>query len=153
MKKTTAFVVVLAMLFAFGGCVNKEKKSYDADKAADALNAGLSFGETLEKSTADAAYSIYGIDPAICTNAAMYVGSGATADEIAVFNCTDTLAAETVLEAVNSRVEYLKESYSGYGPDQVPKIDSAAIITSGNTVIMCICDNPENVEGILINTN
>ena len=139
------------MLFAFSGCIKEEKKVLDADTVADELNAGLSFGEALEKSTADAAYSLYGIDPALCTSAAMYVGSGATADEISVFNCTDTVAADTVLKAVNARVDYLREGYSDYGPDQVPKIDSASVITSGNTVIMCICDNPETVESILKN--
>lgn len=153
MKKITIFLAALAMLFAFAGCIKEEVKNYEADAVADALNTGLTFGETLEKSTADAAYSIYGIDPALCTNAAVYVGSGATADEIAVFNCTDAAAAETVLKAVNTRIDYLREGYSDYGPDQVPKIDSAAVITLGNTVVMCICDTPEKVESILLNVN
>lgn len=150
MKKISAIFVAIAILFSFGACVKEEKTNYDAEAVADALNSGLSFGEALEKSTADAAYSIYGIDPALCTNAAIYVGSGATADEVAVFNCVDSDAAKSVLEAVNSRVEYLKEGYSSYGPDQVPKIDSAAIVTLDNNVILCICDNPENVNGIIL---
>ncbi len=149
MKKITAIIIAIAMLTAFGGCVKDNIKIFDADVAADALNAGLSFEETLEKSTADAAYSLYGIDPSLCTEAAIYVGSGATADEIAVFNCTDSVATETVMQAVNIRKEYLKEGYSDYGPDQVPKIEAAAIISSGNTVIMCICENTESINDIL----
>lgn len=149
MKKISILITVFVMLLCFGGCVKEETKNYDADIAADALNSGLIFGETLEKSTADAAYSIYGIDSSLCTNAAIYVGSGATADEVAVFSCVDSDAAKAVLESVNDRIEYLKEGYSSYGPDQVPKIESAAVIASGNTVIMCICDNPDAVNGIL----
>lgn len=150
MKKISAIIAAIAILFSFGGCVNEKAGSFDANAAADALNSGLSFGEALEKSTADAAYSIYGIEPSLCTNAAIYVGSGATADEVAVFNCVDADAAKTVLESVKSRVEYLKEGYSSYGPDQVPKIESAAIVTIDNNVILCICDNPENVNSILL---
>ncbi|MBQ2973408.1 MAG: DUF4358 domain-containing protein [Clostridia bacterium] len=149
MKKITAFFVAISMIFAFSGCIKQETKTYDADIIADTLYAGLTFGESLEKSTAEAAYSIYGLDPSLCTAAAIYVGSGATADEVAVFNCTDSIAAETVMQAINSRKEYLKEGYSDYGPDQVPKIEAAAIISSVNTVIMCICENPESVNDIL----
>lgn len=149
MKKTTAILIVITIVLAFGGCVKKEVKTYNADVVADTLYAELTFGDTLEKSTADAAYSIYGIDPSLCTEAAIYVGSGATADEVTVFNCIDSASAETVLNLVNSRKEYLKEGYSDYGPDQVPKIDAAAIISSGNTVIMCICENSESVYDVL----
>ena len=153
MKKTTAFIVAIIMFLAFGGCIKEEKNNIaaDADSIAEALYNGLTFGEDLEKSTAEAAYSIYGIDSSLCTSAAIYVGSGATADEIAVFNCTDSEAAKTVLQAVNARIDYLKEGYSDYGPDQVPKIEAASVVSLGNTVVMCICDTPENVETILIN--
>ena len=152
MKRISAILIAFAIILCVGGCVN-EAANYNANITADMLNSGLTFGEALEKSTADAAYSIYGIDPALCKDAAIYVGSGATADEIAVFNCVDAESAKTVLEAVNSRIEYLKEGYSSYGPDQVPKIESAAVITSAETVILCICENPETVNGILETLN
>lgn len=152
MKRISAIIIAFAIILCVGGCVN-EAANYDANITADTLNSGLTFGEALEKSTADAAYSIYGIDPSLCKDAAIYVGSGATADEIAVFNCVDAESAKTVLEAVNSRIEYLKEGYSSYGPDQVPKIESATVITSAETVILCICENPETVNGILETVN
>lgn len=152
MKRISAIIIAFAIILCVGGCVN-EAANYDANITADKLNSGLTFGETLEKSTADAAYSIYGIDPSLCKDAAIYVGSGATADEIAVFNCVDAESAKTVLEAVNSRIEYLKEGYSSYGPDQVPKIESATVITSAETVILCICENSETVNGILETVN
>ena len=74
----------------------------------------------------------------------------ANKDEIAVFDCVDETACATVFEAVNERIEYLREGYSGYGPEEVPKIDSAALITLGNTVILCICENPEKAESIAV---
>ncbi|MBQ8015133.1 MAG: DUF4358 domain-containing protein [Clostridia bacterium] len=147
MKKLTAALFAVIIAFTFFGC---SKKIYDADIVADALNSGLKFGESLEKSTPEAAFSVYGIEPDLCQKAAIYLGSGATADEIAVFDCVDETACATVFEAVNERIEYLREGYSGYGPEEVPKIDSAALITLGNTVILCICENPEKAESIAV---
>lgn len=153
MKKLTAIIVVFATVLCLSSCINNEAINYNAGIAADTLNSSLSFGETLEKSTAAAAYTIYGIDSSLCTDAAIYVGSGATADEVAVFNCKDTQSAETVLDAVNLRLEYLKAGYGSYGPDQVPKIENAVVISTAETIIVCICENPEAVNGILESLN
>lgn len=151
MKKVIILLFMCLFTLSLFGCVDSqsEDKIYDADMTADALNAQLRFGEQLEKSTADALFSIYGIDPSLCTKAAFYAGSGATADEIAVFNCNDKDAFDSVLTAVNSRIEYLRNGYSSYGPDQVPKIDSASVITNENTIILCICENPDAVNSVL----
>ena len=149
MKKFTAVVLALILSFSFFGCVKEESRNYDADVIADALNSDLSFGEALEKSTADIAYTVYGIAPELCSKAALYIGSGATADEIAVFNCIDSEAAKTVYEAVQDRIHYLHDGYMSYGPQEVDKIDSAAFISVDNTVILCICNNPEKAESVV----
>ncbi len=144
MKKIFSVLIAFALLFSFAGCTDNEAKIYEANAVADSLNANLEFGEELEKSTADIAYTIYGIDPELCTDAAFYSGSGATADEIAVFNCVDEAASKTVYDAIKARIDYLHEGYSSYGPQEIPKIESAALLTEGNTIIFCICNNPEN---------
>ena len=149
MKKILAVILTAVMTLAFFGCTDNKAKNYDADVIADALNNQLQFGEALEKSTAEAAYSVYGIDESLCTKAAYYCGSGATADEIAVFNCVDEAALNEVLTAVEIRADYLREGYSSYGPEEVPKIDSAVITAIENTVILCICENSDTVFGII----
>lgn len=153
MKKIIALLIAFTMIFVFAACSgNKEDttKNYDAIATADALNAGMTFGAPLDKNdNPESICIIYNIDPSLCTNAAMYSSGAVSADEIAVFNCVDSAAVETVVQALNSRIAYLAEGYSSYGPDQVPKIESAAIKTSGNTVIFCICENPENIDSVL----
>lgn len=151
MKKTS--VILLITLFIsvlLFGCNNNSNNNFDVNAAADTLNENLTFGEPLEKSSAEALYSLFGIDSSLCTDAAFYAGSGATADEIAVISCVDSNAANTVLDAVNSHLKYLEDGYSSYGPDQVPKIQSAAVITLGNSIVMCICENPDAVKDLLI---
>ena len=148
-KKLSAVILAVILAASLFGCTKSKNADYDADKIADALSIGLEFGEQLEKSTTEIACSYYGIDSALCEKIAFYIGSGSTADEIAVFNCVDSSALEKVTDAVNSRIEYLRDGYSSYGPQEVPKINSAAVITRNNTVILCICENPENAESIV----
>ena len=148
MKKIFAAVLAVAIIFTFIGCTKAEPKFYEADAVADALSQNLEFGEELEKSTAEIAYTIFGIDPNLCTNAALYTGSGATADEIAVFNCIDDAAAEVVYKAAETRLQYLYDGYSSYGPDEVSKIEASSVIREGNTVIFCVCNNFDAVQRI-----
>ena len=148
MKKIFAALLAVLMIFTFIGCAKSEPKFYEAEAVADALSIGLEFGEELEKSTAEIAYTIYGIDPALCTNAALYIGSGATADEIAVFNCVDDASTETVFNAAETRLQYLYDGYSSYGPQEVSKIAASSVIREGNTVIFCVCNNFDAVQQI-----
>ncbi len=143
MKKAVVILLTVIMTVSLFGCENT--KIFDVNTLADTLNSNLEFGEALEKSESEIAYSIYGIDSSLCTDAALYLGSGATADEIAVFNCIDNNSVKKVVEAANNRLDYLREGYSSYGPSEVPKIESAKIITEGLTVIVCICKNPDSV--------
>lgn len=150
MKKTPVILLITLLISVLLFGCNNSDNNFDVNAAADTLNENLTFGEPLEKSSAEALYSLFGIDSSLCTDAAFYAGSGATADEIAVISCVDSNAANTVLDAVNSHLKYLEDGYSSYGPDQVPKIQSAAVITSGNSIVMCICENPDAVKGLLI---
>lgn len=147
MKKAIILILAAVISLSLFGC--DKSKDYDANALADALNAGLEFGEALEKSEPDVAYSIYSIDSELCTDAALYLGSGATADEIAVFNCKDKDSVEKINVAVKDRLDYLLDGYSSYGPSEVPKIENAEVITAGLTVIVCICENPDAVKNIV----
>ena len=147
MKNIIAVILTAFLMLFLFGCGNA--KIYDVNELADSLNSNLEFGEILEKTDAEIAYSIYGVEPELCTDAALYIGSGATADEIAVFNCTDSTSVEKVTEAINNRLDYLIEGYSSYGPAEVPKIEAAKVINEGNTIIVCICENPEAVSDLI----
>lgn len=148
MRKICCAIFVLAVIFGLCGCENKAVTA-DVGTLADALNSELQFGEELEKSESEVAYSVYGIDPALCSDACLYLGSGATADEIAVFKCVDGEAVEKVKQAANSRLQYLLDGYSSYGPQEVPKIKAASVIGEGDIVLVCICENSENVGSVV----
>ena len=149
MKKILAVLLVLSLAFCLFACTGNKEATYDAEKVALALATELEFGETLEKSVPEVAYSIYGISSELCEEAVLYCGSGATADEVAVFKCINETAAEEISLAASLRLDYLREGYSSYGPAEVPKIDAATLFVDGKTVIVCICENSEEVESII----
>lgn len=151
MRKVLCAVLAVLMLAGLCSCDSGKPapKEYDPQKTADALVNGLEFGDELGQSDNDYTFEKYGIDASLVSGAARYAGSGATADEVAVFSCVDEAAVETVNEAISERISYLHDGYSDYGPSEVPRIDSAKIITEGLTVIFVICSNPEAVEQIL----
>ena len=148
MKRLIAVILIATCILCAYGC-SQGPKSYNTEALAAALATELEFGETLEQSTADFACSVYGIDASLCKEIAIYSGSGATADEVAVFNCVDESAAEEVSLAASLRLDYLKDGYSSYGPQEVPKIEAATLFVDGTTVVVCICNNSDKVAGII----
>lgn len=148
MKKITAFILAAAMALLLCAC-GGGKTLPDAPTLAASIAQELEFSDELEDSGAQTAYSFYGVEADMCKSAAIYKGSSASVDEIAVFECISTDAAKEVAACAEERQQYLHNGYSDYGPEQVPKIDSGIIKTVGNTVIFCISDSPEKLDGVI----
>lgn len=148
MKRFTAFILAAAIAVLFCACTNG-KTLPEASELAAEIVAGLEFSDELEDSGTETAYSFYGVEPSMCKNASFFRGSSATVDEVAVFDCVDGDAAKEVLLCAEERQQYLVDGYSNYGPEQVPKINTAVIKTIGNTVIFCISDTPEKLDKVI----
>lgn len=156
MKKITAISLILALLLCFAACGSgsSDEETTAAPVSASEVAAGLvsrlSFTyDTMDEGTKSAALSVYGINGTLCTDASLYTAGSGTAEEVGVFVCPDSYSASQVLTLAKARVDYLKEGYSDYGPDQVEKIDRAVVTARGNVIVVCICLDPENVDGAL----
>ncbi len=162
MKKIFSFLLIFSLVFVLFGCgtssntatenstSDSKENSASVDEIATALLAKVQFNDEIEENENDEkTCDTYGFDSSLVTDIARYVGSGATAEELAIFECVDSSAIETVKTAIDERIRYLHDGYSDYGPDQVPEIDSAVVLTHGNIVVFCICKNPDVVEDIL----
>lgn len=148
MKKIIAFILAAAMALLLCAC-DGGKVLPDAPTLAGAIAQELDFSDELGDSGAQTAFSFYGVDAEMCKSAAIYKGSSASVDEVAVFECVDADAAKEVAACAEERQQYLHDGYSNYGPEQVPKIDSGIIKTVGNTVIFCISDSPERLDKVI----
>ena len=72
------------------------------------------------------------------TQALVYVGSGATAEELALFAFPTEDAAAQGLQKTQARLESQIADYRTYLPQEVPKLQNAVAKQWGNYVIVCV---------------
>lgn len=151
MRKTHWTALAAALLLgvsALAGCSKKES-TLDVQKAADALKAGVTFKDELAP-PADAAFAtLYDVKDGDVTKHAVYVSSGATAEEIAVFEAKDADAAARVKTAVDQRIADLKEGFENYVPGEMTKLNNPVVEVKGKYVLLCICDKPDKARTVI----
>lgn len=156
MKKMTGKTTVTAMMLAvilmlsvfLAGCGGeKEPVTIDTDAAAKAILDGVRFEDTLAQLDDEAVKYLYGFDDTV--KGTVYVGSGATAEEIAVFEAASEEAGETLKADVEQHVADQIESYRNYVPAEVDRLEKAIIIREGKYVLLCVTDDTAAAESIM----
>ena len=69
--------------------------------------------------------------------------TGATVEEISVFRTSDAAAVE---EMIQTHLDARKTEYESYRPDEVKKLDGAAVVKSGDYVAVIIADDTAAAE-------
>ena len=78
----------------------------------------------------------------------VFIGSGATAEEIAVFEAGSKQAARQMREYALSHIDEQKQSFAGYLPRELKKLDEAIVLQYGKYVIVCVTDDAD-ASGII----
>ncbi len=160
MKKIICVLLIFAISLLLFGCNNnggetttaapestESKAEVSADEIAAAVLESAEFEGDLEKSEFPfSTLEKYDVQEAAVEDICWYVGSGAAPDEIAVIKCAGSDELATVYDAIQARIKYLKDGYSDYAPEQVPKIDKACVIANGNLLVYCIGKDVTSVE-------
>lgn len=146
------FALILAgAVLLFSACAAPaETVELDLTAFADGLLESGLFAEALQPVDDGVAQRIYSIDSAV--SASLYVGSGAVADELALFAFESEEAAEEAVGLAEDRVAGQRESFASYIPGEAFKCDSAVIKTVGRYLIVCISEGEEAeelIEGML----
>lgn len=93
MKKVKTGALLLGLLLVLTGCGKNEAKDVDPSVLADTLRNAITFQDELEAVDAAAMGRMYEVDEADIEAFKVYTGTGATAEEIAVFKAKDEQAA------------------------------------------------------------
>lgn len=149
MKKVTIAVVTLFALCLMSGCSSEPPTVVDINKVADELRTEITYQDELSKLTDSMFDSVYDIDRTLLKQVVAYTSSGATAEEIVALELNSADDAKTAEDALKDRLDYLKEGYADYGPEEVPKIDNAVVRVSGTYVFMSISNDHEKAAEIL----
>lgn len=149
MKKTTLLiaVVLLLMLCACGG--GAESTEFEPDELTDSLLDGKCFTDLLSEMDESTALELYGIDADMVDSSCVYLGTGATAEEIAVFKAKDADSADDIADLLKTRVSSQIKAYENYVPAEVPKLKKAIVKTAGCYAVYVTADNADEAEEII----
>ena len=145
-QKVCILTAVTAVLLS--GC-SKASKTVDASKLATRLATEISYQDEITTIDLDTASMIYYFDDANINQAFIYEGSGATAEEVAVFDCATEEDAAKVETAVNERVEEQKESFRDYVPEELNKLDAAVVQKTGCYVVLSVSNDADTAKKII----
>lgn len=143
--KIAAALAAVSLCLGLAAC-GGAAADVDVNKAADAVRAGTSFTDELIKTETANAESLYQVDAGLVEDACVYIGTGATPEEIAVWKAKDEQGAAKIKEAADGRVETQKQRFTDYNPEQMPKLEKAVVQQSGKTVVLCISADPDKAK-------
>ena len=136
-KPTVEFV-----LFPDGGEI-------DLLEISDQLQNEVKFVEKLNPVSDRIISSLYGINEGDAVNGIVLTSSGATAEEIAIFEVSSPQMKKSVKEKLYSRIEKKKGDFENYIPEEMGKLNSPLVAYSDNLVVMCLSDHNDDVEKVL----
>lgn len=137
MKKIKLTLTTLILLLTLSACSQKEV-SINIKDLSDKLLQQVTFEDELILINKEKTTLLYNIENA--TNEYVYIGSGATAEEIAVFEFNNTQDAKNALQAAENRISQQKADYSTYNPKEIQKLDNAIVKNTGRYLIVCVSE-------------
>lgn len=79
----------------------------------------------------------------------MYMGSGSTAEEVAVFTAPDEETARTTEENVQSFLDDQSDSFEKYIPEETKRISNAVLEQKGKYVVLCVSGDSDKAKEII----
>jgi hypothetical protein len=146
MKKSGVLAILAAGAFLLAGCGSTEK-TIDAAALAETLTTDISYDDELEL-VDDDDVSMY-IDLPDGVESVMYMGSGSTAEEVAVFTAADSDTAAETLESVQSYLDDQADSFEDYLPEEAKRVGNAVLEQKGNYVILCVSGESDTAKDLI----
>ena len=120
-----------------------------AEEVADNLFNGIEYTDELNTISNEMIEKLYGISEDKYTSARVYVGGVSTAEEIACFDAADETAAQEIKQACEDRISDQIAAVEDYNPDELVKLNNPVLVTSGNSVYMCLSNDNDAAKYIL----
>lgn len=147
MKKSGLTAVLAALAILTAGCGGDKAKTIDAKALADSLLSEISYEDELEELSEEMA--AMSIDTEDGVKTWLYMGSGATSEELAVFETPDEETAKKQLEHVKDFVDDQIEAERDYRPEEVKRLEDAVLEQRGKYVILCVSADSDKAKEII----
>lgn len=124
------------------------KQPIDYAALANELNS-LIKDDTMSEMKEEMIEATYGFSPDLLDGEKIYLSSGSTANEVAVFSCKNEEDTKKVMDALGERVKSREESYKEYNAKEAEKLKNAVIGSKGNCVILVVVEDAAAAKEIL----
>ncbi len=127
---------------------SEEESALTATDIAQSIMAEVEFPSMAEIKE-DRINDYYDIDLANVDSCISYIcGSGARADELAIFMMKSAEAADAAEKVLNDRAANQKETFENYNLDEVYKFDDNNVARKGNSVAIIITTDNKKVKSL-----
>ena len=152
MKKLKLLLIALLSMLLLAACGDKktsrEVTAAPADLAKQLATETVT-SDTLSEVSTDIMASTYFVDAAKLDSSSTYLSTGASACEASVIKCKEADYVSEVETLLKNRVTNQTDLFSSYNAGETKKLESAIIKTSGNYVVLVVCDDTAKAEEIL----
>ncbi len=120
----------------------------DTDAIAQKIMGALDFEYEMNKVSEALIYSLYGIKTEMLDSAAIYMSTGAIADEVSVIEYSyengvdDSFIQSKISEHINERIGQMRD----YNPDEVKKLERTIVLVKDGLAVIGVCNNPRTAE-------
>lgn len=143
MKKYLYTIIFMLIILTLSACGAENTSINIEELSADIIN-NVEFADEMTQINEKAVESLYNINYAVSQQ--VYISSGATAEEVAIFKLKDENDADKALAAVKQRIENQKQDFETYIPEEIHKLENAIVKKAGQYVIVCISDGDKADE-------
>lgn len=147
MKKIFSLLLAATLCFSLAACGNKQSgKEPAATDVASTIASQLTFKDPMTLVEDSLFSNFYRLDETKIADKAMYSGTRATAEEITVIKMNDPADIPLAEQAIAERIEDQKLAYQNYVPEELPKLEKAAVYTQGAYIILVVAEDVSKVE-------
>ncbi len=147
LKKVLGILLAGCMLLAVAGCGSSGDKNVDLDALGATIMEKVTFTSQLTKLTDSVVGSFYVFDSADVDDYVVYAnGTGATAEEVALFKASSSEAADRIYKLAQSRIEDLKFQFENYVPAEMTKLNDPVLVKQGNYVFLGLSNDNEQMK-------
>ena len=129
-KRIAAALLALCLVLPLAACGQGGELELNIDELGEELYSVGTFGEELYALDESVAQGLYGTDAD--TRCWVRAGTGATAEELAVFETKDADAAAALVQKLEAR--------------NADRIESAVILSGGRYVVLCVAKDASAVR-------
>lgn len=154
-KKLGIVIFLVLSFLLLAACGNEGTGGEPLDVAAlsqELLSAEV-FTDELTQVETEVAAEYYGITQEDVKDARVYLSTGATAEELAIFTANSSETAKNVVSGIQQRISNQKTAFEQYLPAEISKLDAAYVLEASQGgeeyIILCIAENIDEAKTII----